>query len=62
MSEGMLFTLPKRICPVHGEVNQLLTIRIPGIAEREHCLICYAEWIDKNIPRVTNPPLERGGC
>lgn len=49
------FSLPKKLCPKHGEVDQFITIRMPG-REAEFCLRCYVDWIEANIPRVTELP------
>lgn len=38
-------------CPKHGIIEDVVIVSVKGY-EGYHCLVCYCEWLNKNIPRV----------
>ena len=44
---------PKYKCPIHGTVEAVLTSNIKDF-EGEWCQLCWVEWLNKNITKVTH--------
>jgi len=59
--EQIVFDVVKFKCPTHGVVdNSSINVDIPkfGFYNVDYCLICFAEQLDKTIPRLKKLPTE----
>lgn len=56
------FSVPKRVCPVCGPHSDgaLTVMSKDESLAGDYCLLCYARWINANIPRLLLPTGEDG--
>lgn len=53
-SEPLTFKLDEYDCPICGVVKSHISVTLgdPSL-DGMYCQVCYAKWINKNLPRLT---------